>query len=48
MIMNLSNRLVCIQFGIKIAEGTTEEVANDPAVTKAYLGDSAEPCKTEE
>jgi branched-chain amino acid transport system ATP-binding protein len=40
LIMNLCNRLVCIQFGTKIAEGTTEEVANDPAVTKAYLGDT--------
>jgi len=48
LIMNLCNRLVCIQFGTKIAEGTTEEVANDPAVTKAYLGDAAEPCKTED
>ncbi|SDP60471.1 ABC transporter ATP-binding protein [Desulforhopalus singaporensis] len=40
LIMNLCNRLVCIQFGTKIAEGTTEEVANDPKVTKAYLGGS--------
>jgi branched-chain amino acid transport system ATP-binding protein len=44
LIMNLCNRLVCIQFGTKIAEGTTEEVANDPAVTKAYLGDAEETC----
>jgi branched-chain amino acid transport system ATP-binding protein len=47
LIMNLCNRLVCIQFGTKIAEGTTEEVANDPAVTKAYLGDAAEACPPE-
>jgi branched-chain amino acid transport system ATP-binding protein len=47
LIMNLCNRLVCIQFGTKIAEGTTEEVANDPAVTKAYLGDSEEACAPE-
>lgn len=38
LIMAVCNRLLCIQFGIKIAEGTTEEVANDPKVTKAYLG----------
>jgi branched-chain amino acid transport system ATP-binding protein len=44
LIMNLCNRLVCIQFGTKIAEGTTVEVANDPAVTKAYLGDAADSC----
>jgi branched-chain amino acid transport system ATP-binding protein len=47
LIMNLCNRLVCIQFGTKIAEGTTEEVANDPKVTKAYLGDSGEACEPE-
>jgi len=44
LIMNLCNRLVCIQFGTKIAEGTTEEVANDPKVTKAYLGDAGDSC----
>jgi branched-chain amino acid transport system ATP-binding protein len=38
LIMAVCNRLLCIQFGTKIAEGTTEEVANDPKVTKAYLG----------
>ena len=47
LIMNLCNRLVCIQFGIKIAEGTTAEVANDPKVTKAYLGDAADSCVSE-
>jgi branched-chain amino acid transport system ATP-binding protein len=47
LIMNLCNRLVCIQFGIKIAEGTTAEVANDPKVTKAYLGDAADSCAPE-
>ena len=38
LIMAVCNRLLCIQFGTKIAEGLTEEVANDPRVTKAYLG----------
>lgn len=38
LIMAVCNRLLCIQFGMKIAEGLTEEVANDPTVTKAYLG----------
>jgi branched-chain amino acid transport system ATP-binding protein len=38
LIMAVCNRLLCIQFGTKIAEGTTQEVANDPKVTKAYLG----------
>jgi branched-chain amino acid transport system ATP-binding protein len=43
LIMNLCNRLLCIQFGTKIAEGPTEQVANDPKVAKAYLGDAGNP-----
>jgi len=38
VIMNLCDRLVVIQFGNKIAEGKTQEVARDPKVEKAYLG----------
>jgi len=38
LIMAVCNRLLCIQFGTKIAEGPTKEVANDPRVSKAYLG----------
>jgi branched-chain amino acid transport system ATP-binding protein len=34
----LCDRLVVIQFGNKIAEGPTPDVARDPAVEKAYLG----------
>jgi len=40
LIMNLCNRLLCIQFGTKIAEGPTKEVASDPRVAKAYLGEA--------
>lgn len=42
LIMAVCNRLLCIQFGTKIAEGPTEEVANDPNVSRAYLGDEAD------
>ena len=38
-IMALSDRIVVIQFGRKIAEGSPEAVASDENVIKAYLGD---------
>lgn len=38
-IMALSDRIVVIQFGKKISEGTPQEVASDENVIKAYLGD---------
>jgi branched-chain amino acid transport system ATP-binding protein len=38
-IMKLSDRIVVIHFGCKIAEGDPDEVARDENVIKAYLGE---------
>jgi branched-chain amino acid transport system permease protein len=37
-VMNLTDRLVVMDFGTKLAEGAAESVRRDPAVIEAYLG----------
>jgi len=40
-IMSLSDRIMVMDLGRRIALGTPAEIANDPAVIKAYLGERA-------
>ena len=39
VIMGLCDRIAVLQYGTKIAEGPAQEVANDPRVLEAYLGE---------
>lgn len=38
-IMRISDRIVCLTSGEKLAEGTPSEIVSNPEVIKAYLGD---------
>ena len=42
LVMKISHRVVVLDSGSKIAEGNPRDIANNPAVIRAYLGDRCE------
>jgi branched-chain amino acid transport system ATP-binding protein len=43
LVLSVCDFIYVIEFGVKIAEGTPDQIKSDPRVIEAYLGSSAEP-----
>jgi branched-chain amino acid transport system ATP-binding protein len=42
VVMDISHRVSVLDFGVKISEGEPAEVASDPNVVRAYIGEDGD------
>jgi branched-chain amino acid transport system ATP-binding protein len=40
LVMDIADRIVVLDFGQKISEGTPQQIREDPKVIDAYLGEA--------